>query len=564
MKKLLLIISFVNLLMFKLTAQDLIFVRNKTAWGILDKNLNVLQDCRFKGYRIIKKNPLRIAVRQKRKWGLLNELGKVLRVPQYAWIADMYFTPSLFRVTTADSITYNTVSSVYHNEKQGIIDLQGKSILPLKFNSIGYNHDLHYFITYFGIIKERKNGYPKTYEMPIYYDTLGKQQYTDCNVCQELNLKPVAKGYFMHRSDDTYKWGVIDCDSNIVIPYEFDKIEKAVNGLVKVYKDDRRGSKKYGIYNLKGEVVVKVNYDNLYLYNDFILFEKTKEKMGVAKRNKKIIIPDKYEYIRPEENYFVGRISNKWYAMDTTGKLLYPEGVNHVFFDKRKNLLCLQIDDQNNYVFMNKQGSFSKVHNLGYDSHNLQYDFDTLQGGSIFRQTTYVTKYVKIYTYQYIKKDKQGAIVRQNNKWGYINPDASWLIQPEYDSLLTFSDNLIWAKKNNTWEVLDKQGIKQFEVSEKLSAVKGFSEGFAPIAIGEEKDIFGNLINQKWGYINTQGEIIIPYQFKDAKSFSNGFATVKVPYQDKYIKTYKWTFINQSGKVVKNFYFDEIIYEKDK
>jgi hypothetical protein len=46
----------------------------------------------------------------------------------------------------------------------------------------------------------------------------------------------------------------------------------------------------------------------------------------------------------------------------------------------------------------------------------------------------------------------------------------------------------------------------------------------------------------KWGFINTEGIVVIEPQYEDAKSFSNGLAAVQVDG--------KWGYINAENKLV--------------
>ena len=66
---------------------------------------------------------------------------------------------------------------------------------------------------------------------------------------------------------------------------------------------------------------------------------------------------------------------------------------------------------------------------------------------------------------------------------------------------------------------------KQFEV------VSKFSEGFARVKQ-----------NGKYGFINTQGEVVAPCIYDDAGIFSEGLAHVK--------QNEKWSIINTQGKVI--------------
>lgn len=60
--------------------------------------------------------------------------------------------------------------------------------------------------------------------------------------------------------------------------------------------------------------------------------------------------------------------------------------------------------------------------------------------------------------------------------------------------------------------------------------VRSYSEGVAPVQTS----------NGKWGYINTQNQLVIPARFEDAKEFKDGRAAVKI--------NGKWGFINKRGE----------------
>ena len=56
----------------------------------------------------------------------------------------------------------------------------------------------------------------------------------------------------------------------------------------------------------------------------------------------------------------------------------------------------------------------------------------------------------------------------------------------------------------------------------------------------------------KWGFVNTNGDVVIEPQYEDARSFSNGFGAVK--------KDGKWGFIDQNNKMCIEPTFDDAKY----
>ena len=56
----------------------------------------------------------------------------------------------------------------------------------------------------------------------------------------------------------------------------------------------------------------------------------------------------------------------------------------------------------------------------------------------------------------------------------------------------------------------------------------------------------------KWGFVNSKGDIVIKAQYEDAKAFSKGIAGVKM--------NGAWNFINESNKVVIEGNYEEAGY----
>jgi hypothetical protein len=65
------------------------------------------------------------------------------------------------------------------------------------------------------------------------------------------------------------------------------------------------------------------------------------------------------------------------------------------------------------------------------------------------------------------------------------------------------------------------------------SGVKDFHEGLAAVTIENES-------NGKWGFINTKGELVVPFLFQQPHNFSDGFA--KVMYNSE------WCFVDAKGE----------------
>ena len=99
----------------------------------------------------------------------------------------------------------------------------------------------------------------------------------------------------------------------------------------------------------------------------------------------------------------------------------------------------------------------------------------------------------------------------------------------EYDHVSCLSEGLAWVRKGNKYGFIDTTG--KVVIPFQYDLTYGFSEGLARV----EKD-------GKVGFINKTGDIAIPLQYDDAGGFKEVFAEVN--------KADKWFYINKQGQRV--------------
>ncbi|OJJ20266.1 hypothetical protein BKI52_17520 [marine bacterium AO1-C] len=178
--------------------------------------------------------------------------------------------------------------------------------------------------------------------------------------------------------------------------------------------------------------------------------------------------------------------------------------------------------------------------------------------------------------YEWVGQFKEGVVrVFTNDKAGYVEKEGKTVIPEKYDDAWEFSQGLakvmvlkeIDDKKIERFGYVNKQGIEV--VPAIYQDAQSFYEGLA--AVRQDK---------KWGYINAKGHVLIPFQYKEAQSFYEGFALVKGeegkpffisksgqkyddfrPYVDgaaAVMRKGKWGFIDNSGKLIIDFKYDEV------
>lgn len=122
------------------------------------------------------------------------------------------------------------------------------------------------------------------------------------------------------------------------------------------------------------------------------------------------------------------------------------------------------------------------------------------------------------------------AWVYIDGKYGLMNKEGKIVIQPQYSYVSTFQDGFAVAKIEDRSLILDREGNQNIS---KYTILCPFSEGLAVIKHESE---------WTYGYMNTDGEAVIPPQYSSAMPFSEGLAAV---WNGEF-----WNFIDKTGKTV--------------
>jgi hypothetical protein len=181
------------------------------------------------------------------------------------------------------------------------------------------------------------------------------------------------------------------------------------------------------------------------------------------------------------------------------------------------------------------------------------------------------------------------AAVKQGDRWGYINADGEMLIQPILSMPSSFHDGRAWFSENDKFGFIDTTGA--VIIPAEYDFVESFSDQMAKVMVctakkpcdwlnlkigdkiiaglpihGEEHfiDLDGKTVltpastyskinsfheglaaveqDNKYGYIDQSGKLVIPIQFDIADDFSEGLAHI--------VREMKHGYIDKSGKLV--------------
>lgn len=130
------------------------------------------------------------------------------------------------------------------------------------------------------------------------------------------------------------------------------------------------------------------------------------------------------------------------------------------------------------------------------------------------------------------------ALVSDNNLLGYIDRTGNTIVDLKYSEALPFSDNLAAVKVSDRWGFIDSNG--EVKISPQFISAGKFGNGLAPARKN----------SNQFGYVDKTGAFVISEQFDEVREFTEERAPVFV--------NGKWTFIDKTGTQITAPKFDEV------
>jgi len=125
------------------------------------------------------------------------------------------------------------------------------------------------------------------------------------------------------------------------------------------------------------------------------------------------------------------------------------------------------------------------------------------------------------------------AAAKHNGKWGIVDTSLNWFLQPKFDGIIM--DGLGRSCAQNAVFVKTGSQVHLYVNGERIGEAQEDAKPFSNIGYAAIKK------NDKWGFINTSGEVAIDYKFEDALSFGQHLAAFK---DGEY-----WGYINRCGQI---------------
>ena len=135
------------------------------------------------------------------------------------------------------------------------------------------------------------------------------------------------------------------------------------------------------------------------------------------------------------------------------------------------------------------------------------------------------------------------APAKVNGKWGLIGLDGiEWLLKPKYQDIIrdelgrALMNNSIFVRRDDGTVILLSGGS---QTGGPYEDAKPFGDGWAAVKL-----------NGKWGFVDTQGKVMIDFRFDDALSFGQHLAAVKLGDL--------WGYVSLNGEIAIEPQFHEV------
>lgn len=407
------------------------------------------------------------------KYGLIDFYGKEITKPIYDEI---------------DSLSYKEGELlVKQNEKYGIINIKGNNIVEIEYNKIAvdeyYTDEKRY--QYAGYIVSITT--PEGYRYG-YLDNKGKPilktEYNDMERVTEI--EDDENSYLICAKNGQY--GVTKKEEPL-IKNEYQSIRYDANNQVFVIEK----SKKYGIANLDGNIIIPIQYDQIditgiYLYaqneqgitvynndgtqanidSNIAILNTSNEKYkikinnengtkyGVINQEGRQLIEDKYNYIEYlHDNYFIVSNENGKLGIVDDRETIKVE-INNDSLQKVSNTDLIQTTSTENKTTQIYSKAMEKICEMQNAMTEVEEDYIKIYNDT---EIKYFDKEGKELKNTEVYSNNKLFIKVENNQYGFVDRNGNLIVNYQYDKAYEFNEyGFASVKKEGKWGVINEQG----------------------------------------------------------------------------------------------------------
>lgn len=452
--------------------------------------------------------------------------------------------------------------------KWGYVDANGKKVINYDYTEASAFID--------GRAKVRK-GNKWGYINPQGKEVI-KIKYSEMKAWNGTYCKVAEGGSFDDGVLSGEKWGYINRSGDVIIPAEYDEIGVFTDGIAFIRKGDKYGyindsykifipcefnavgsfnkegfcwvnkggsfekespSKisggKFGVYNLRGEEIVPVEYASIGTFTPWV-YHWSKEELDKKEFYTKMIIQEagtkrilvkssidrtKFSKIEMPINtdFFVSKKDDttKNGVISAYGEVLIPADKFYCAFGPEEGIAPVIPKKDKGYNYYDISAKMLLYKNNVADTYSFQdgvaiqaEDLKASKGKTSKRQWYLVDKSGACISSKYStimpRKNDTYLVQIEDNSWGLIDAKGNEIIAPKYNKILPLSEGLLAAREseNDKFGFIDLTG--KYIIKPTFNSVYSFKHGYATVKT-----------DNGWGIIDTTGKEIIPCQWNSLK-----------------------------------------------
>ncbi len=373
-------------------------------------------------------------------------------------------------------------------------------------------------------------------------------------------------GFIRAYEKNTKKWGFIDNDTNVLIPFVYDQLslfDPKGTAIAKI-------EKKAGAINRRNRILIPFKYLELGTFTESKTYAKKGKKYGYITRNNTEIVPFIYEEAENFNGCRLAKImSDGMYGfINFRGREVIPPEYSNVDQSYSPKDPFVLIKEDNRWAFFSPKGKkltyfeFDKVEK----TYNKTDGYGYLVNGLVLirqgTQSAYVTVedslsfIVPFGRFPYAQPFNQyrWALVGRIGKYGAIDEFGETKIPIEYDTIYEArikpgeeDFKALIVRKENVFGLLDTNGNEITKVDYKSV----FADYY--YTDSELKEFFHlrNSDNRE-GVVDLKGDVRIPFQYQWIDKFSGKDVVFA-------LKNNRYGLIDTANRIITNFIYDEYL-----
>ena len=413
------------------------------------------------------------------KWGVINQEGEIVIQPSYQEMVTVpnkdkdvficmynineetgeYKTKVLNRKNEEIFLNYDKVEAIENmdkndnvwyeegilrvekNQKYGLIDLNGKELLPCEYESIKALPEIENSLI---IEKDKKVGIANSKGSII----------VEPNYKEVKNLgKTYKDGYITINAEN--KYGLVSTTKKQVLENKYDEIEQVSLDNYYIIKE----AEVEKLINASGETILDGGFDEITSSTSKGVIYKKGNLYGEMSTSKETIIEPKYQYLEEvTDGIYIAKQNDKYGIITEQGDVKLPFEYTGIKYNEKANIFTAEDTEYNTSIIdknfaikitgvlleINTEKSYIKMRiNDEYKYYN--FNCEEKQGKEVLPENTLFLS----------KKD---------GKYGYIDAKGNVVVDYIYDDATEQNKyGFAGVKKNGLWGSIDKEGKEIIE-----------------------------------------------------------------------------------------------------